>query len=52
MEQSFASFWKRENRRLPMPNPAASVDEPIALLFAFVRPWRRATEQRRSSEEL
>jgi hypothetical protein len=29
------------------PNPAASVDAPIALLFAVVRYRRRATEQRR-----
>jgi hypothetical protein len=30
-------------------NQAASVDAPIAILFAFVRLWRRATDQRRSA---
>ena len=29
------------------PNPAASVDAPIAFLFATLRQWRRATDQRR-----
>ena len=29
------------------PNPAVSVHAPIAFLFAIVRQWRRATEQRR-----
>ena len=27
------------------PNPAASVDAPIAFLFTIVRQWRRTTEQ-------
>jgi hypothetical protein len=31
----------------PEPNPAASVDAPIASLFVFLRQWRRATDQRR-----
>jgi hypothetical protein len=29
-----------------MPNFATAVDAPIAFLFAIVRHWRRATEQR------
>ena len=33
----------------PEPNQAASVDAPIARLFAFLHRRRRATDQRRSA---
>ena len=34
-----------------MANKAASVDAPIARLFAFERQWRRATDQRRYASQ-